>query len=189
MKNVEYQIDFFSYWHCGSGLSAGADVDELVVKDRRGLPFVPGRTVKGLLRDACDDVCRYAGLAEADIRRVFGFFADAPDEAVRGCAFFSDAEIPRLEADAIVAERLADCLYRSVASTAINDADGVAADASLRKVQVVVPCRLEGSVFGVPDDFVDGLGLAMGLVKRLGRGRGCGLGRCHMSVASVSEEG
>lgn len=189
MKNVKYQIDFFSCWHCGSGLSAGADVDELVVKDKRGLPFVPGRTLKGLLRDACDDVCRYAGLAEADIRRVFGFFADDPDEAVRGCAFFSDAEIPRRDADAIVAERLADCLYRSVASTAIDVADGVAVDASLRKVQVVVPCRLVGSVAWVPDDFVDGLGLAMGLVKRLGRGRGGGLGRCQMSVVSVSEEG
>lgn len=188
MKNVKYQIDFFSCWHCGSGLSAGADVDELVVKDRRGLPFVPGRTVKGLLRDACDDACRYAGLAQSDVRRVFGYFADDPGEAVRGCAFFSDAEIPCHEADAIVSERLADCLYRSVASTAI-DADGIAVDSSLRKVQVVVPCRLEGSVFGVPDGFVEGLGLAMRLVKRLGLGRGCGLGRCQMSVASVSEEG
>lgn len=188
MKNVKYQIDFFSYWHCGSGLSAGADVDELVVKDWRGLPFVPGRTVKGLLRDACDDVCRYGGMAGPDVRRVFGFFADDPDEAVRGCAFFSDAEIPGDEADAIVSERLADGLYRSVASTAIGT-DGVALDASLRKVQVVVPCRLVGSVAGVPDGFVEGLGLAMGLVKRLGLGRCCGLGRCRMSVVGVSGEG
>lgn len=188
MKNVRYRIDFFSDWHCGSGLSGGADVDALAVKDRRGLPYVPGRTVKGILRDACDDMCRYVGLAEADVRRVFGFFAADAAEAVRGCAFFSDAELSGAEAEAIVSERLAVGLYRSVASTAIG-VDGVAVDASLRKIQVVVPCRLEGSIVGVPCDFVESLGLAMGLVKRLGVGRGSGLGRCRMSVVGVSSQG
>ena len=47
---IDYSIEFFSYWHCGSGLAAGADVDELAIKDGDGLPYVPGRTVKGLLR-------------------------------------------------------------------------------------------------------------------------------------------
>lgn len=30
---IDYSIEFFSYWHCGSGLAAGADVDELAIKD------------------------------------------------------------------------------------------------------------------------------------------------------------
>ena len=59
--NMDYKIEFFSNWHCGSGLAAGADVDALVIKDKDGLPYVPGRTIKGLLRDAATEL----GYAEA----------------------------------------------------------------------------------------------------------------------------
>lgn len=45
-KSITYSIEFLGHWHCGSGLAAGA----LVVKDAQGPPFVPGRTVKGLVR-------------------------------------------------------------------------------------------------------------------------------------------
>lgn len=44
--DIKYKIEFFSNWHCGSGLAAGADVDALVVKDCNGLPYVPGKTIK-----------------------------------------------------------------------------------------------------------------------------------------------
>ena len=52
MSTIKYEIEFFSNWHCGSGLAAGADVDALVIKDQEGLPYIPGRTLKGLLREA-----------------------------------------------------------------------------------------------------------------------------------------
>ena len=52
--DITYTIEFFSYWHCGSGLSAGADVDSLVIKDAKGMPFVPGKTIKGLIREAAE---------------------------------------------------------------------------------------------------------------------------------------
>jgi len=48
-------FDIHSYWRAGTGRGAGALLDELVHRDGYGLPGLPGRTVKGLLRDA---VCR-----------------------------------------------------------------------------------------------------------------------------------
>lgn len=48
MKDLNIKIEFFSPWHCGSGLSAGADADSLVIKDTNGLPYIPGKTIKGL---------------------------------------------------------------------------------------------------------------------------------------------
>ena len=36
MKDLNIKIEFFSPWHCGSGLSAGADTDSLVIKDTNG---------------------------------------------------------------------------------------------------------------------------------------------------------
>ena len=62
---MRYKIEFFSYWHCGSGQTAGADVDELVVRDVSGLPFVPGRTLKGLLREAVTNILLLRGGGEA----------------------------------------------------------------------------------------------------------------------------
>ncbi len=37
LHTINYTITFYSPWHCGSGLSAGADVDALVVKDENGI--------------------------------------------------------------------------------------------------------------------------------------------------------
>lgn len=54
MSNIKYTIEFYSQWHCGSGLSAGADVDALVVKDKDYMPYVPGKTIKGLVREAVE---------------------------------------------------------------------------------------------------------------------------------------
>lgn len=50
MKTINYSIQIYTYWHCGSGLAAGADVDLLPVKNKKGLPYVPGKTIKGLVR-------------------------------------------------------------------------------------------------------------------------------------------
>ena len=58
--NIHYKLEFFSYWHCGSGLSAGADVDLLTIKDEDGFPFVPGKTIKGLLREASETLAALA---------------------------------------------------------------------------------------------------------------------------------
>ena len=89
MSTIKYKIEFFSNWHCGSGLAAGADVDSLVIKDQNRLPYIPGRTLKGLFRDAAtilsDD--------EDTIGVIFGVSGDKEDHKT-GCAFFGNATIP-----------------------------------------------------------------------------------------------
>ena len=52
MKDITFKITFFSEWHCGSGLSSGSDLDALVIKDKDNFPFIPGKTLKGLIREA-----------------------------------------------------------------------------------------------------------------------------------------
>lgn len=54
--DITYKIEFFSEWHCGSGLSAGADTDALVIKDSEGFPYIPGKTLKGLFREAIEEL-------------------------------------------------------------------------------------------------------------------------------------
>lgn len=50
---VRYRLHLESSWHVGNGLEEGA-VDRAVQRDGRGLPFVPGSALKGLLRDEAD---------------------------------------------------------------------------------------------------------------------------------------
>lgn len=176
MSTIKYKIEFFSNWHCGSGLAAGADVDSLVIKDQNRLPYIPGRTLKGLFRDAAtilsDD--------EDTIGIIFGVSGDKEDHKT-GCAFFGNATIPVAEYHYIVEQGLAPHLYQSFASTSIDE-KGIAKDHSLRKIETVVPCKMEGEILNIPDGAEHILEDAMHYIKRIGTGRNRGFGRCKISI-------
>ena len=176
MSTIKYEIEFFSNWHCGSGLAAGADVDSLVIKDQNRLPYIPGRTLKGLFRDAAtilsDD--------EDTIGIIFGVSGDKEDHKT-GCAFFGNATIPVAEYHYIVEQGLAPHLYQSFASTSIDE-KGIAKDHSLRKIETVVPCKMEGEILNIPDGAEHILEDAMHYIKRIGTGRNRGFGRCKISI-------
>lgn len=175
---INYKIRFYSDWHCGSGLAAGADVDMLVIKNSDKLPYLPGKTIKGLIREA---VLTLQETPEKDILRTFGTpnSADTPARLKASAeAFFTDAELPEEEQKAITATRSQQFLFRKISSTAIDE-NGVAKHQSLRKIEVVIPCILQGYIQNVPETAVDKVIHAMKFIKRLGTGRNRGLGRCQ----------
>lgn len=188
MKDIRYKITFHTYWHCGSGLSAGADVDALVVKDKDRLPYVPGKTMKGLLREAAEllmQLCPAKYECEG-WTACMGSAADDGSASSQGTAFFSNATLLDTEADPIRRLReLGKHLYKNVASTSIDEVTGTAREHSLRKMEVTVPCVLTGCIGSVPDDCVDLLTDSMKMVKRLGVNRNRGLGRCTLTVQAV----
>lgn len=51
-------IEFLSDWHCGSGAGEHAGIDRTIRLDHNGFPFVPGRTLRGLWRDAAETAAR-----------------------------------------------------------------------------------------------------------------------------------
>jgi CRISPR/Cas system CSM-associated protein Csm3 (group 7 of RAMP superfamily) len=179
---MKYVISFYTDWHCGSGLSSGADVDLLVIKDKNKLPFIPGKTVKGLVREAVEEIHSFAGLS-LDLKKVFGIEENVKEkiESGQGCCFFTNAEINEDLRKSIVSNNLQDYLYRSLASTAI-DKNGIAEEHSLRKMEVCVPCELEGEILDVPDDFLEIMEKGLKFIKRLGQNRNRGLGRCSIKV-------
>ncbi|MBQ9565166.1 MAG: hypothetical protein IJU98_06215, partial [Synergistaceae bacterium] len=48
------KICFESDWHIGSGAGIPGSVDRQVLRDENGLPFIPGKTLTGVLRDAAE---------------------------------------------------------------------------------------------------------------------------------------
>lgn len=176
MSTIKYEIEFFSNWHCGSGLAAGADVDALVVKDKDRLPYIPGRTIKGLLREAASTLTD----DQETIGRVFGVSGDEDSHHV-GASFFSNAVLSHTERKYIIDKELQPYLFETFSSTRIDE-KGIAQDHSLRKIETVVPCMLNGEILNVPDDTVQMIEDAMHFIKRLGTGRNRGYGRCKITI-------
>ena len=177
---MKYKIEFFSNWHCGSGLTAGADVDALVVKDAKGLPYVPGKTLKGLLREAAEELNGNNSL----LKKIFGLSGETKlsetDGTRTGEVFFGNATLP--EGPAILASNLTPYLFQAFSSTAIDEKTGIAKDNSLRRIETVVPCTLEGEIRNIPEGGDSLLEEAMQFIKRMGTGRNRGYGRCKISV-------
>jgi len=186
-KVIKYKVEFFTDWHCGSGLSSGSDLDLLVIKDKDHLPYIPGKTIKGLVRESIEEICNFQNTKNAnEIIAVFG-----EESKSQGCVFFTNIEMNKDLRKSIISNKLQKYLYRSIASTAIHnegEKKGTAIENSLRKMEVTVPCSLEGEILDVPDDFVEMMEAGLKFIKRLGQNRNRGLGNCRIIVEKGGEK-
>lgn len=167
---LKYEIRFLDYWHMGSGLSAGAKLDSLVIKDSDGVAFVPGKTFKGLAREMAELLGD-----DALVKECFGV-----EGVGMGLCYFSNARVGDDVKKQIVSNALQDNLYDEIASSKIED--GMAVDHSLREIEVVVPITLHGEVLDVPSEHKEKLKQSLVMVKRMGLNRNRGLGRCNITV-------
>ncbi len=179
MKKITYRIEFLSDWHCGSGLSGGAGSNAMVIKDNREIPFIPGKTMKGLLKEALLEICEAKNEIFADTYSKL-FEESHINERSEGL-FFSNAVVKKEEADEIVANNLQSFLYRNISSTAIENT-GEAKAHSLRTIEVCMPIHLEGFVSGLEDD--KAIENAFKMIRHLGVNRNRGLGRCKITITS-----
>ena len=172
---INYQIEFFSYWHCGSGLAAGADMDALVIKDKRNnLPFIPGKTIKGLVRQAIEDI----QIMDGNNSNVLSLFGKEGQES--SPLYFSNATL--IDANEIIEFNLQSHLFSAISNTAVEDS-GIAKDGSLRRTEVVIPCILSGLIFGIPtEEARNSIIQSLSYIKSIGLHRNRGFGRCIITV-------
>lgn len=67
--HIEYQLTFDAAFHMGTGLRSGL-IHRAVAKDPDGFLYVPGSTVKGVLRDRCAQIGALFGLPPDDPHRM-----------------------------------------------------------------------------------------------------------------------
>lgn len=189
MITIEYSIEFHTYWHVSSGLSGATYADTLVNKTREDLPFIPGKTLKGLLREAASEINRFdPELVTTDfINTIFGVTPEIKDgESIKatdvGHAFFSNAQLSAYLTTHIKPEQKA-LLYRVLASTKI-EANGIAEDKTLRQLEVSIPMTLYASIAHFPDNkaYSEQMNYCFKWVKRMGLNRNRGLGRCTLTM-------
>ncbi|OQA07799.1 MAG: RAMP superfamily protein [Bacteroidetes bacterium ADurb.Bin397] len=180
---MRYTIQFLSDWHIGSGLSAGAESDAEVNKDENGLPYIPGKTMKGLFKAALLEMPNQF-IDQQEIKNIFGYEIIDPKtkKVIRtepGKAFFSNVCLPSEEANE--AKHLSDFLFRNIASTAIGE-NGIADNHSLRTMEVCMPLTLNGEITGVTEEEKDILSKAAKWLRSIGVNRNRGLGRCKIQI-------
>ena len=188
MATLIYEIEFFTFWQTGSGLSGGASANAMVRKNKNDLPFIPGKTLKGLLKEAADKINKLDDslVTTEFIEKIFGVMESEPGTgagAKAGSSFFGNAELSNhitLHLNKESSQK--SFLYSMVASTAI-DRNGQALTGSLRQMEVTIPLTLYGYISDFPDnqDYLNQLERCFQWIKKLGANRSRGMGRCQFS--------
>lgn len=189
--NGRLKIELLHYWHCGGSHGGGAVVDARVHRDGDGLPVVPGRHLKGLLRAACECAEQWQWeQCQSLAARLFGDRTEGKVEHPQpGCLRVADACLPQAESDwlggTVEGRRQLQGLFRNLHATAIDSATGSAREHSLRGIEVVVPLTLRAAVEPIPgaqppDDWEDRLCQVLPLITAIGAHRSRGLGRARV---------
>lgn len=140
-------LNMQGYWAVGSGKGGGNEVDSRIDRDSDGLPYVPGKMLKGLIKDAC---FRLKETGNSNYEFVSGLFGGTEKsdglnrtDTKSGKIYISDARLSDALRVALLKDDAArNNLTRNVYSTAIDDKTGTADEGSLRGYEVAVPMKL-----------------------------------------------
>ena len=204
-NKIIYQIEFFSYWHAGSGLAGSTYADSVVNKNQDGLPIIPGKTIKGLLREAAETINGFDKNLVSDIfiEEIFGkrledgkkdmtseekasyndkILAGKTNNYGEGKAFFTNAGLSKNLTTSILNTAVVNDLYHVISSTKIDE-NGQVKDGSLRQLEVTIPITMYGSIEQFPDmKYKDEMENCFKWIKQLGQNRNRGLGKCKFSI-------
>lgn len=180
-------LEFLDYWHCGAGYGEGGVLDAVVVKTAAGLPYVPGRTLRGVLRDALEQLEALGHADEGAACRLFGSpLTTSRYETDPGRLTISDATLPpeweaHFSGGGEGTRDLAAQFYDDFASTSLDE-ERRAMERTLRRIQVTVPVTLHARFEIDGDADFESLSRATALVRGLGSGRTRGFGRVNVTI-------
>lgn len=182
MIDARIEVTFDAEWLVAGGESSLGTADLAPMKDAEGLPFIPGRSLRGVLREAVCIVDDCVGGSWAT--ELFGerLVAGGPHHYREGTVRVGNALLVRELAAACSNPDTRRDLYAAVRRTALT-ADRVAKRHTLRELEVCIPGLMLVADVETPDEqSLKVLAFACGLVRSLGHGRSRGLGRCRLSV-------
>ena len=192
------RIDILDWWHCGTGIGGGF-ADARIDRDPEGLPCVPGRHLKGILRDAARRAEGWGALPGGSVEELFGGDPAETEELdpkapkprpEPGALRVSTARLaPQVRARLRRDPRLRAVLTALFAQTAVDPATGTAREKHLRRIEVTVPLELFAELrwigteeHALADRWPQLLADAVfPLVFALGADRTRGLGRVELS--------
>ena len=153
-------IALTGYWHAGSGRGAGHHLDAVCERDSAGLPVLPGKQVKGLLRQAVARAEAWSWFSSLTLpdgpmpnfeTLLFGSESQGEDryQSQPGMLRVASAALPETEHLWLAQPEqtgLRQMLFSELFSTAIDELSGSAKNGSLRGIEVAIPCSLRAAL-------------------------------------------
>jgi CRISPR-associated protein Csx10 len=196
-------IKMLSDWHIGSGTGRPGNIDKLIRRDPDGLPYIPAKTLTGILRDACEQLTW--GLDNGTQRQwtqwVDVLFGDQPSlnrssnpqKPRQALLSIRAAQLPPDLREALKHKPL---LKEAIAfvkpSISINAATGCTEPKNLRFEEMVrgninlnAPYELVGLTDKDRKIATALLCASAALVERIGAKRRRGAGRCKLSISNL----
>ena len=197
---LDLKITMKSDWRIGTGKGASAHVDAGILRDAHGLPYLPAKTVTGILRDACEQVAmaldgvndhNTSGSWCIRLRRLFGDKNQAAAISIRPAVLCKCARDALLDPDWGAERRAA--LVIPKPGIKVDAASGTASGEMLRIVEfvrggtVLKTAISPSAAAGLELDKFDAALLWAGCetVRWLGGDRRRGGGTCSFSLATT----
>jgi CRISPR/Cas system CSM-associated protein Csm3 (group 7 of RAMP superfamily) len=215
--DVRYRLQCTSAWHCGTGLRLGL-IHRSVTRDAQGFLYVPGSTLKGVLRDHATHLAR---LLDLEARYPHNLEQDIGEFAVRGdiislifgsrfrpgTLFFDDARLCKDDRDFFQSDQDEELHKRFMANqtetrtqVSLSRRTGTAQRSFLFTTEYGVPHvhfdgRIYGTLSGVPT--IEGtttyalvlLLAALRSLEQLGGNKSAGAGRVMCDLTQLQVEG
>lgn len=186
-RGAYIDIDIATWWISATGRGRAAAHDASTVTDEDGLPLLPGRHLKGLVRAALTVAEGWGHVASGTTARLCGERNDRADAAA--CVSFGNGlMLPQQRAAVIGHPARREALFQDIAATAIDGETGTARDSSLRVLRVAVPLRLCAGLRwigpGEPGNWMEPIAIALPLVRAVGAHRHRGMGRAVLTIGS-----
>jgi CRISPR/Cas system CSM-associated protein Csm3 (group 7 of RAMP superfamily) len=195
-------LRFLSFWHAGTGLGDWAGHDAAVIRDHAGLPYYPGKSLRGVLRNAVEKAQVLGWFNELETKSIsdllFGSSHLTPNPrqlTTPGTLYISNATLPTDEHHYLSqphAESLRKLLFETRSSTGIDEVTNTAVHQSLRAIEMTIPLNLESELElgdnltqSQKDDAIQALTLALSLIEGLGSKRTRGLGRVELNMEVI----
>ncbi len=190
MQRFTLKVQLFGYWHADSGAGQGARADALIIRDKDGLPLLPGKTLKGLLREGVQIAVDSGHIEPEGPQTLFGHRTTKPTEDEvqlrQGCLTIDNAHLAPPLRDWARAQPadIKQGFTSYQASTSITE-EGQKQERSLRVIELAAPVTLiaHGAINADDLSLRSALSLGARLVKHLGSHRSRGLGRCSLSIS------
>lgn len=189
MELLTLEITMLSDWHIGTGSSGQGDIDRRIARDEDGFPFIPAKSLTGILRDSCEEVLGYLGLdADPELDNwatyIFGRANVSSNLRIRAAKMDIASRGYLLSFDAAERAALSKALATVKPGVAIDPFSGRAKDDHLSFLEVARPMVLTANI-ELLDSTPEVLSLVVSacrLVEYVGAKRRRGLGRCSMRL-------
>lgn len=187
MIRAQLVVHCDSEWLVGGGESTVGTADLAPMLDAEALPFIPGRTLRGLLREAVTQIDDAFGGGSGHADRLFGTrkSGEATEVAQRdGVVRIGDALLSRDIAEQCKSAADRYDLIATIRRTALDRETRSAKPGSLREMEVAIAgLQLAAVVECQSRADLELLAFAIGLVRGFGHSRSRGLGRCHLTLS------